>query len=143
MDKDLTIDDLMENFSLFEDWEDKYRYLLELGEELDDMPLEDKTEANKVEGCTSQVWLTYELKKGDDGLGRLYFKADSDAHIVKGLIAILLTVYNGKMPQDILAIDIREIFKKLGLDENLSPTRRNGFFSMVKKIHETAAAVDW
>lgn len=138
-----TLSDLEENFQFIEDWEDKYRYLLELGEKLDVMPESDKTDANKVQGCTSQVWMTSKEITDEFDVKRLYFTADSDAHIVKGLIAVLLIIYNGKTPEEILAIDIRQIFTKLGLDGNLSPTRRNGFFSMVQKIQTTAASVDW
>lgn len=136
-----TIDDIVENFAFIDDWEEKYRYLLELGDFLEHMNEEDKTEINKVDGCTSQVWLKSRLAKDEDGYSRLYFQADSDAHIVRGLIAVLLAIYNGKMPKDIISIDTEGIFTKLGLQENLSPTRRNGFFSMVKRIQDTAAMV--
>ncbi len=138
MTEQYTIDDIVENFAFIDDWEEKYRYLLELGDALEHMPEEKKTEINKVEGCTSQVWLTFRVTKDADGVSRFYFQADSDAHIVRGLIAILLIVYNGKTAEEIFAVDIENIFTRLGLQENLSPTRRNGFFSMVQRIQNTA-----
>ena len=125
----MTIEEIIENFSYLDDWEDKYRYLIELGEGLPPFPETLKNDANKVDGCMSQVWLSFSKE------GNVYhFIADSDALIVKGLIAIILAAYSGKTLQEIQEVDIDEIFKKLGLDMNLSPTRRNGFFEMVEKI---------
>jgi cysteine desulfuration protein SufE len=143
MSLNYTLAELQENFDFMDNWEDKYRYLLELGEKLPEFPEQDKTEKNKVQGCISQVWITLKTERDENGINRLYFLADSDAHIVKGLIAVLMVIYNGKTPEDVLLIDIREIFAKLGMNENISPSRRNGFFSMVQRIQTFAAGTDW
>lgn len=127
------ISDIIDAFSYLSDWEDKYRYLIELGEGLDAFPDDCRTDAFKVEGCMSQVWLVPHF----DG-EQFTFKADSDASIVKGLIAVILACYNEKTPEQILDVNIDAIFHTLGLEMNLSPTRRNGFFSMVSKINELA-----
>jgi cysteine desulfuration protein SufE len=131
----MDIDELKENFSLFDEWEDRYRYLIDLGRDLP--PLDDayRTDAYKVEGCMSQVWL---VPGSEDG--RLTFRADSDSAIVKGLIAVLLALYSGRKPAEILATDIEGIFREIGLETHISPNRRNGFFAMVDTIRRTAAA---
>ncbi len=128
----MTIEQLIENFELFDSWEDRYQYLIDLGKNLSSLPKEFKTDEYKVRGCTSQVWFVpneEEIKKG-----RVVFDGESDAFIVSGLIGILQTIYNGKTIAEAKAINIEEIFQKLGLEGHLSPTRRNGFFSMVQKI---------
>ncbi len=125
----MTLEELIENFSYLSDWEDKYRYLIELGEGMEAFPEAEKTDQNKVHGCQSQVWIIHQ-KRGD----KFYFKATSDAIIVRGLEAVLLTLVNGKTAQEIRTLDLEGIFKKLGLEENLSPTRRNGFVSMIGRI---------
>lgn len=127
----MTPEELLENFSYLTDWEDKYRYLIELGEEMPLFPESEKTDQNKVIGCQSQVWIVYS-KQGN----KYEFKATSDAIIVRGLEAILLTFVNGKTADEIQALDLEGIFKKLGLEENLSPTRRNGFISMIGRIRD-------
>lgn len=127
--------ELIENFSYLTDWEDKYRYLIELGDSLCNFPENEKTSANKVEGCMSQVWFTHTEQDH-----RHYFNATSDAHIVRGLEAVLLTLINGKTSEEILNTDIDGIFKQLGLSENLSPTRRNGFYAMVERVRALAAS---
>lgn len=119
-------------FDYFDDWETRYTYLIDLGKAIDGLEEADKTEENKVHGCTSQVWMTYELGEGKNP--KLYFKADSDAFIVRGLIAILTKVYSGRTAQEITQIDIEHLFNKIGFNSFLSPTRSNGFFSMVEKI---------
>ncbi|MCB0272810.1 MAG: SufE family protein [Bdellovibrionales bacterium] len=129
----MTEQELIENFSLFDQWEDRYRYIIDLGKKLPSLPQEFRTYAYKVQGCMSQVWLVHEEQDG-----KHYFQADSDAFIVKGLASILLGIYNGKTSCEIHNIDIESIFEKLGLSEHLSPTRRNGFFAMVKKIQSFA-----
>ena len=126
----MSIDEIQSNFSFLDDWEDKYRYLIELGESLPPFPDIYKTDTYKVDGCMSQVWL-YPQK---DENGVYTFIADSDAIIVKGLIAIILSAYNDKTPHQIQSVPIEEIFNQLGLETHLSPTRRNGFFAMVEKI---------
>ena len=125
----MTPAELMENFQMLINWEDKYRYLIELGEKLRDFPEADKTDANKVEGCQSQVWITHHVENG-----RHYFNATSDSHIVRGLQAVLLTFVNGLTSKEIQKLDMLAIFKRMGLEEHLSPSRRNGFLAMTNRI---------
>ena len=129
----MNIEELIENFSFFENWEEKYQYVIDLGHKLE--PLEDsfKTEQWKVKGCQSQVWLVPHFTDG-----YIHFKGDSDAILVRGIIAIVLMIYNDKTPDQIKSIDVTKIFAKLGLEENLTPSRRNGMLSMVSKIKEYA-----
>lgn len=126
----MTIDELIENFNALDDWEDRYKYLIDLGNSLP--PMEDslKTEQSKVRGCMSQVWMV----KGWDAQNRLTLLADSDAQLVKGLIAVLFAIYAGRTQGEIAALDVEGTFAKLGLDQHLSPNRRNGFFSMVEAV---------
>lgn len=135
---DITIDRIMQNFEILGDWEERYRYIIELGRTLE--PLEEglKTDENRVQGCVSNVWLVTDVKEGDPPL--IEFRADSDAQIVKGLVAILVALYSGKTAKEILTADIRSIFEKIELAKHLSPNRANGFASMVKRIHELALA---
>lgn len=126
----MTLEEMTENFSLFDDWEERYRYLIDLGRSLPHMPDAQKLEGALVKGCTSRVWLY--AYKGDDG--RFRFEADSDAHIVRGLIALLLVAYDGKTADEVAGVDIDGFFETLGLNQHLSPNRRNGFFAMVEKI---------
>ena len=128
-----SFEEIREAFSLFDGWEERYAYLIELGQNLPPFPLEEMTDKNKVEGCMSQVWLTAREENG-----RFFLNATSDAILVKGLIALILSLYNEKTPREILSVHIEEIFKELGLEDNLSPSRRNGFFSMVAKIQALA-----
>jgi cysteine desulfuration protein SufE len=121
---------IIEEFSLFEDWEDKYSYIIDLGKKLSPLDDKHKTDHNMVVGCSSQVWLISH-KDNDD---KYYFLADSDAYIVKGLIAILLRIFSGKTAEEIQNINIEDFFLSLGLKQHLSPNRSNGFFSMVNKI---------
>lgn len=124
-----TAEELVENFALFDDWEERYRYLIDLGRALPKMEEALKTDENLVRGCTSRVWMDVHVKGGV-----FHFTADSDAHIVRGLIALLDAVYQGQNVADIAEIDIAQMFHDIGLDEHLSPNRRNGFFSMVERI---------
>lgn len=126
----MDIKELIDNFQLFEDWEERYKYIIDLGQKLPPMDEPLKTEASKVKGCMSQVWMVL----GWDSSHRLTFTADSDAQIVKGLIAVLKVLYAGKTAEDIHMIDVEKTFKALGLDQHLSPNRRNGFFAMVERI---------
>lgn len=135
----MDLDELAENFAALGDWEERYRYLIEIGRKLPPMPESDHTEANKVRGCMSQVWLTHKLDPGPPS--RLEFQGDSDAHIVKGLIALLFKLYNGKTAQEILDLDAQAAFEKLGLENNITMNRRNGFYSMVERIKSLAAQV--
>ena len=133
------IDDIVENFTLLDEWDDRYRYVIELGKALPPMPDSDHTDTNKVQGCASQVWLTSHVENGADG-PVLTFKGDSDAHIVRGLVAILIALYSGKAARDIIKTDAIELFDKIGLRENLTPQRSNGVRSMVERIRSEAAA---
>jgi cysteine desulfuration protein SufE len=136
----MTLDEILDNFSLLDDWDDRYRYIIELGRTLSPMPEADHTDANKVQGCASQVWLTTAIERGP-GTPVLRFVGDSDAHIVRGLIAILLAVYSGKQASDILATDAIAVFDRLGLRDHLTPQRSNGLRSMVERIRADARAV--
>ena len=132
------IDEIIDNFSVLDDWDDRYRYVIELGRELEPLPDAARTETNKVQGCASQVWLSTDVKpNGKDG-PVLTFKGDSDAHIVRGLIAILFAFYSGKHARQIVENDAIALFNKLGLREHLTPQRSNGFKSMVERIKADA-----
>ena len=134
------IDDIIGNFSVLDDWDDRYRYLIELGRELPPLPAAAHNDANKVQGCASQVWLDTTVRPNGAGGPILIFAGDSDAHIVRGLIAILFAIYSGKSAKDILAIDAVKLFEGLGLREHLTPQRSNGFRSMVERIRSDARA---
>lgn len=129
--------DVEDGFELMDEWEDRYRYIIELGRKLPPLSQDAYTDDNKVRGCTSQVWLVAE-KEGSGA--RLTFKGDSDAHIVKGLVAIMLLIFSGKTPAEILEIDARATLEKLGLRQHLSPMRANGLFSMLERIKDMARA---
>jgi cysteine desulfuration protein SufE len=134
------IAEIIDNFSVLDDWDDRYRYLIELGRELPPLPTEAHTDANKVQGCASQVWLDTIVRPNGASGPILAFVGDSDAHIVRGLIAILFATYSGKAAQDILGTDAVALFEKLGLKEHLTPQRSNGFRSMVERIRSDARA---
>ncbi len=125
-------DELIETFELLGDWEERYRYLIELGRKLPPLPDAEHNDANKVRGCMSQVWLSPRLDAGPPAT--LSFLGDSDAHIVKGLIALLFALLSGKTPQQILATDVSGVFERLGLESHISMNRRNGFYAMVERI---------
>jgi cysteine desulfuration protein SufE len=126
----MNIEELVDNFGFLEDWEDRYAYLIDLGGQLPAMEDSLKTEQSKVRGCMSQVWMVL----GWDDAGRLTFLADSDAQIVRGLIGVLYVIYAGKTAEEIRDIDVEATFARLGMDQHLSPNRRNGFFSMVERV---------
>jgi cysteine desulfuration protein SufE len=132
------IGEIIDNFSLLDDWDDRYRYLIELGRELPPLATEAHNDANKVRGCASQVWLDTRVRPNGAGGPVLTFVGDSDAHIVRGLIAILFAMYSGRNAKDILATDAVALFEKMGLREHLTPQRSNGFRSMVERIHSDA-----
>jgi cysteine desulfuration protein SufE len=136
----MTIDEITENFSLLDDWDDRYRYVIELGRALAPLPETARTDANKVQGCASQVWLATEIAPAGEAGPVLRFVGDSDAHIVRGLIAILLVLYSGRAARDVLATDALALFERLGLREHLTPQRSNGFRSMVERIKSDARA---
>lgn len=130
--------DLVESFEMFDDWEDRYRFLIDLGKDLPPFPDEERTDENKVRGCQSNVWMIAS-PHGVNGHTNIDFLADSDAHIVRGLIAILHRVYSGRSSDEILKFDAEELFGKLGLDQHLSMGRRNGLAGMVARIKTLAA----
>jgi cysteine desulfuration protein SufE len=134
-----TIDEIRDNFELLEEWDDRYRYVIELGRTLEPMPEADHSLENKVNGCVSQVWLSKKLERNGNG-AVLKYLGDSDAHIVRGLIAILLTLYSGRTPQEILATDAVGVFDEFGFREHLTPQRSNGLRSMVERIRNDARA---
>ena len=132
------IDEIIDNFSLLDDWDDRYRYLIELGRELPPLAAEAHNDANKVRGCASQVWLDTSVRPNGAGGPVLTFVGDSDAHIVRGLIAVLFAMYSGRSAKHILATDAVALFEKMGLREHLTPQRSNGFRAMVERIHADA-----
>ena len=125
--------DVADEFSMFDEWLDKYEYLIELGKSLTDYPEADKTDDRLIKGCQSRVWLDYKIKDG-----RIWFNADSDAIITKGIISLLIRIYSGRTPEEIMSSDF-SFFYRIGLKENLSPTRANGLVSMIARIREIAA----
>jgi cysteine desulfuration protein SufE len=135
-----SIDEITENFELLDEWDDRYRYVIELGRMLAPLPEDAHTEANKVRGCASQVWLLTHVKPNGAAGPALSFQGDSDAHIVRGLIAILFALYSGKPAREILQTDALAVFDRLGLRENLTPQRSNGLRSMVERIRRDAEA---
>jgi cysteine desulfuration protein SufE len=134
----VTLEDIRENFAFLDDWEDRYRYVIELGKGLEPLPEAERSEDNKVRGCASQVWLSIEIGEGPDPV--LTFIGDSDAHIVKGLIAILHATYSGRRVSEILAIEAETIFNEFNLREHLTPQRSNGLRSMVDRLRKSAEA---
>ena len=135
-----SIEQIVDNFSLLDEWDDRYRYVIELGRSLGPLPERERTETNKVQGCASQVWLATTVHPNGGGGPLLTFSGDSDAHIVRGLIAILFAIFSGKPAADILATDAIAVFERLGLREHLTPQRSNGFRSMVERIRADARA---
>ena len=134
------IKEIIDNFSALDDWDDRYRYLIELGRELPPLTEAAHSAANKVQGCASQVWLDTGVRPNGAGGPVLTFEGDSDAHIVRGLIVILFAIFSGKHAEDILATDALALFERMGLREHLTPQRSNGFRSMVERIRSDARA---
>jgi cysteine desulfuration protein SufE len=132
-------DEILTDFDLLSDWEDRYRYVIELGRGLQPLPEAERSPATKVQGCVSQVWLSTRVDR-TGGKPRLTFIGDSDAHIVRGLIAILFALYSGKTAQEILSIDAGQRLGQLELKEHLTPQRSNGLMAMVKRIRSDAEA---
>lgn len=132
-----TLAQMTEDFAFLDDWEDRMRYVMELGKALPDLPEAERTAENKVKGCASQVWLSTHPHEGPDPV--IDLTGDSDAHIVRGLVAIVLAAYSGKRASDIVAFDAIELFSRLGLIEHLSAQRANGLRSMIQRIREEAA----
>ena len=132
------IDDILDDFEYLDEWEDRYRYVIELGKSLPELPESERTAENKVRGCASQVWLVTEASDERDPV--LTFRGDSDAHIVRGLVAIVLAIYSGRRASDVATLDALETFRKIGMIEHLSAQRANGLRSMVGRIQAEAAA---
>ena len=130
------LQDIRDDFAFLDDWEDRYRYVIELGREMPEFPESARNDANKVRGCVSQVWI-------EDGLesGRIRLRGDSDSHLVKGLVAIALALYDGKTPAEALDVDALAIFRELGLEQHLTPQRSNGVRAMFERIRSDAAAL--
>ena len=133
-----TIDEIRDNFALLDEWDDRYRYVIELGRTLDPMPEAEHSAANKVNGCASQVWLSKQFDRDGNREPHLNYLGDSDAHIVRGLIAILLTLYSGRTPQQILKTDAIKVFDEFGFRDHLTPQRSNGLRAMVERIRTDA-----
>lgn len=135
--RSMSIERIIDDFELLDSWDDRYRYLIELGRKLPPFPEEERVEARKVQGCASQVWLVSRAAAGEDN-PRLDFMGDSDAHIVRGLIAILLELYSGRTAREIGEIDPAAVFERIGLKDHLTPQRSNGLRSMVERIRGEA-----
>jgi cysteine desulfuration protein SufE len=133
----MTIDEIIADFDLLDDWEDRYRYIIELGKRQAPLPDADHTPANKVRGCASQVWLS-SRSEGEGDRVRLYFAGDSDALIVRGLVAIAIALFSGKTPEEIGATDAEAVFNQLGLREHLTAQRSNGLRALVERIRADA-----
>jgi cysteine desulfuration protein SufE len=133
-----TLSEILETFEFLDDWEDRYKYLIDLGKELPELTEGERTDANKVRGCVSQVWLITTINNGPDGAPVLTFRGDSDALIVQGLVAIVTALFSGKTAQDILSTDVEGFFQTLELQEHLTPQRSNGLKSMVGRIRSDA-----
>jgi cysteine desulfuration protein SufE len=136
----MTIEEILENFALLDDWEDRYRYVIELGKELAPLPESERTAKNKVLGCASQVWLSTRVDHSQRP-PRLTFIGDSDAHIVRGLVAIAIALFNGKTPSEIIGTDAEAVFDRLGLREHLTAQRSNGLRALVDRIKGDADAL--
>jgi cysteine desulfuration protein SufE len=134
------IDKILDNFAFLEDWEDRYRYVIELGNALEPLSKAEHSPEYKVRGCASQVWLISKAETAPGQEPRLYFRGDSDAHIVRGLIAILLAIYSGKTAGEIASLDSEGIFARMGMKDHLTQQRSNGLASMIMRIRADAAA---
>ena len=133
-------DTIQEDFASLDEWEDRYRYVIELGHELEPLSEEAHNDTNKVRGCVSQVWLEKELRTNETGETILHYRGDSDSHLVRGLIAIAIALYSDHTPARILATDAMATFRSLGLEQHLTPQRSNGVRSMIERIRKDAAA---
>jgi cysteine desulfuration protein SufE len=133
----MLLETIQSDFELLDDWEDRYRYIIDLGRDLQPMSANEKTDANKVQGCVSQVWLITAYGDLDDPL--VEFRGESDAHIVRGLVALVLAIYSNKHASEILKIDAMATLRSLGLDQHLSPQRSNGLKAMIDRIRLEAA----
>ena len=134
----MDVNQWVEDFAALGPWEERYRYLIDLGRRLPPMPPGEHSEANKVRGCMSQVWLAATPVAGPPP--RLSLRGDSDAHIVKGLIAVLFKLYEGLTPGQIVEMDVKSVFERMGLENHITMNRRNGFYAMVERIRALAAS---
>ena len=132
------IESIREDFASLDDWEDRYRYVIELGHELDPLSGEAHNDANKVRGCVSQVWLEKEMRTNSAGEPALHYRGDSDSHLVRGLVAIAIALFSDRTPREILSIDAQQAFRDLGLEQHLTPQRSNGVRSMINRIRSDA-----
>lgn len=133
------IQDIIDDFSFMDDWEDRYAHVIDLGKDLATLSPEERNDTTRVKGCVSQVWLVKD--PDDEQQGRLFYRGDSDAHIVKGLVAIMIAIFSGQKPSDILKTDIAAIMEALGLAEHLSAQRSNGLKAMIARIQQDASAM--
>ena len=133
------IQDIIENFEFLDDWEDRYKYVIELGDGLEALTEDEKSEQYKVNGCVSQVWVVPEVRE-EDGDKRLYLRGDSDAHIVRGLVAITIAMFSGLPVREAAQFDTETVFKDIGLRDHITPQRSNGLTSMISTIKKTAQA---
>lgn len=140
-DMSASVDDIIANFDLLDEWDDRYRYLIELGRDLAPLPEEAHNEANKVRGCASQVWIETRYEGGPGPESVLHFAGDSDAHIVRGLVALALAIYSGRRAAQIVETDAFAIYERLGLAAHLTPQRSNGVRAMIERIKSDARAV--
>lgn len=136
----MALQDILDDFALLDEWEDRYRYLIELGRTLEPLPEDAHNEQNKVRGCASQVWVETRVERNAAGAPVLHFRGDSDAHIVRGLVALTLAIFSGQTAQAILKADAHAVFDRLGLGAHLTPQRSNGLRSMVERIKSDARA---
>ncbi|MCB1386540.1 MAG: SufE family protein [Nitratireductor sp.] len=132
----MDIEEIAENFELLDEWEDRYKYLIELGDQLEPFPAEKQDQAHKVQGCVSQVWIDSRAEDGGDPV--IHYSGTSDAHIVRGLIAVTLALFSGRPASEILATDEGAVFDRLGLKEHITPQRSNGLKSMVQRVKDIA-----
>jgi cysteine desulfuration protein SufE len=135
------IDTIREDFASLDDWEDRYRYVIELGHSLEPLSAAAHNDANKVRGCVSQVWLECEPTSNDRGRTTLHYRGDSDSHLVRGLVAIAIALFSDQTPENILEIDARGAFRALGLEQHLTPQRSNGVRAMIDRIRADAAGL--
>ena len=136
----MTVDEIVDNFELLDEWDDRYRYLIELGRSLEPLDEVAHNDHNKVRGCASQVWVESAVEPDEAGTPHVMLRGDSDAHIVRGLIALVFAIYSGKTPADIVKTDAQPVFERLGLSSHLTPQRSNGVRAMIERIKTDAHA---
>ena len=135
-----SIETICGDFAYLDDWDDRYRYVLELGRALEPLSDAEHSDANKVRGCVSQVWLVLTVARDSAGELRLHYRGDSDSHLVRGLVAITLALFSARTPREIMAVDAPAIFRELGLEQHLTPQRSNGVKAMIARIRADAAS---